>query len=85
MNETAYLSELEFHRLLTYNTTIPTGTTIGKRWKCRDTEEGGWFMGEYHDIGSQTRVGIRWRPIVVVNSSLALEVVLRGVAPWMWE
>jgi hypothetical protein len=31
--ETTYLTQKEFDTLLEYSTSIPTGTTIGKRWK----------------------------------------------------
>lgn len=31
--ETTYLTQKEFDGLLEYSTSIPTGTTIGKKWK----------------------------------------------------
>lgn len=92
MTEPVYLSDLEFHRLLEYSTSIPTGTTIGKRWKSKDPVAGDWIagkyygnwsMGEYYDIGSETQVGIRWTPIIVLNSSHAFELMLKKLAPWL--
>lgn len=61
--ETIKMSNTEFQSLLEYSTTIPTGTTIGKRWR-RNTGEG-WLMGEYipDPQGDPGMVGIKWRKI----------------------
>jgi hypothetical protein len=59
--ETIELTRKEFAALLEYSTSIPTGTTIGKRWRCNKAvtrvhdgthDEFGrvcddWWMGEY--------------------------------------
>jgi hypothetical protein len=85
MSDPIYLSELEFHRLLESNA-LPTRTATGKRWKVRRwNDDSSWSMGEYVDIRSDSHVGIRWRPIVVLNSSYAFEVVLRRMTPWVWS
>lgn len=55
------LAELE--SLLEYSTTLPTGTTIGKRWRrarrpgARVTE---WWIGTYVEHPDPDRVGIEW-------------------------
>lgn len=65
------LSVADFEALAEYSCTLPTGTTIGKRWKCRlpYRETPGvaptWYLGEYYDIGDPTEVGVRWSLIVV--------------------
>ena len=51
-----------------YSCSIPTGTTIGKRWrrnlnayrKDRVGVPPEWVIGKYVDIGSATDVGIEW-------------------------
>lgn len=63
---TIHLSKAELDALPEYSMSVPTGTTIGKRWK-RDNNvyrqhgsEPDWWMGEYFDVQSATEVGIRW-------------------------
>jgi hypothetical protein len=66
--ESVELSRAEFDALLDYSASIPTGTTIGKKWKRRNDyydESKGWVMGEYFDIGEKDSVGIRWFNIVL--------------------
>lgn len=46
-----------------YSTSVPTGTTIGKRWR-RDVD-GQWMIGEYVRLPDDsafllTHVGIKW-------------------------
>ena len=53
-----------FKKLLVYNTSLPTGTTIGKRWRALYRQ--GWFMGEYVRDPSPTHVGIKWREIWIM-------------------
>jgi hypothetical protein len=66
------ISRDELRKLPEYSCTIPTGTTIGKRWRRdvlepkrfhgvlpRDTPAE-WMIGEYYDIGSDKEVGIKW-------------------------
>ena len=66
----------ELAGLLEYSTTLPTGTTIGKRWR-RHQWDGRILVGEYIDIGSEAEVGIRWyRPVIVVPAIFA------PVRPW---
>lgn len=67
----------EFKALPEYSATIPTGTTIGKRWRRLDgahdhvAKAAGhkprWIIGEYTEHADPTKVGIKWwRPIIVV-------------------
>lgn len=73
--EPAVLGDREVEELLDYSCSIPTGTTIGKRWKrlepyvipkrgaqCR-------YLGEYVDIGDPERVGIRWAPLITATEA----------------
>lgn len=74
--EVTILTKKEFEDLMEYSTTIPTGMTIGKRWK-RDMNvlgvhskpaEPRWWMGEYVDscdLASTGRVGIKWTRIII--------------------
>ena len=77
---TTYVTQQEFDELLEYSSTVPTGTTIGKKWKrhepyrrpqsCIDPEHdcGHWFMGEYIRPGPKEfarEVWIRWTKLVI--------------------
>lgn len=62
------LTEREFRDLMDYSYSLPTGTTIGKRWKIgkpynKPTQ---WYMGEYVKCDEPGHVGILWRRIVAV-------------------
>jgi hypothetical protein len=55
-----------------YSASLPTGTYIGKRWKCqvgpdRDSGRKSWWIGEYHDINDPKNVGIRWHEVWLVD------------------
>ena len=66
------ISREDLRKLPEYSCSLPTGTTIGKRWRCDLTfnkkhhrvipfdTPAEWKIGEYYDIGSETRIGIRW-------------------------
>ena len=49
-----HLSQTEFDKLPEYSMSVPTGTTIGKRWKHQDPD-GTWMICEYthHFINSR--------------------------------
>lgn len=61
------VSRAELGALLDYSCSLPSGTTVGKRWRrnvhaFRHDRVGApaeWVIGEYVDIGSG-KVGIRW-------------------------
>lgn len=66
------LTEAAMNALPEYSTTRPTGTTIGKRWRCdvlfrTPAERMGrmWVIGEYQEIlGDTKNVRIAWfRPV----------------------
>lgn len=71
------LTIIEFDALLEYSTTLPTGTTLGKKWKCRrpyrdDGKPPNWYLGEYvEDPDPEFRakgcVGIVWKKIEVTK------------------
>lgn len=74
------LTRAEFDALPEYSASLPTGTTVGKRWKrlngVHDYEfmaSGGepvWMIGEFVEIGDPTAVGINWYiPIIAVPGS----------------
>lgn len=73
-----------FKDLPEYSCSLPTGTTLGKRWRCAihvepwgqiTLPEIGWMIGEYYEIpGDKTHVGIRWyRPVVRVPAVMRRE------------
>ena len=56
----------EFAGLLEYSCSIPTGTTIGKVWKCnknafRGERRPDWWIGRYAESQRPGRVRIIWR------------------------
>lgn len=65
-----YLTLQEAQALPEYSASLPTGTTIGKRWRRHDGVfdqdfllRGGtpvWMIGEYIEINTPGRVGIKW-------------------------
>ena len=71
------LTQAEFRELGEYSCSLPTGTTIGKRWKCNTNaftaclrdKPPRWLMGEYYDLGppdNAKEIGIRWTKIEVI-------------------
>lgn len=63
------LSRSEFEALPDYSCSLPTRTTIGKRWRCRrpytvgSTSVHRYFMGEYVPHADPNMVGIKWTEI----------------------
>ena len=67
----------EFLEMAEYSTSIPTGTTIGKKWLC-DINTGKrfqfsdptikplWWTGEYTVDPDPKMVGIKWRKVSLV-------------------
>lgn len=65
------LTEEEFDKLSEYSTSLPTGITIGKRWKravdFRDVSKG-WILGEYVACvkeHSSRKVDVSWKTIKI--------------------
>lgn len=55
------MTQSEVDALLEYSTTLPTGKTIGKRWKRRlyvGSKAGSWVLCEYIEDPDPTYVGI---------------------------
>ena len=72
------LDRAELFALLEYSCSLPTGTTIGKQWRCdvhayrkkaipKDQHE--WQIGEYTEDTDPGMVGIRWTWAVDANHS----------------
>lgn len=69
--EKVVLTKHEFDRMPNYSHTLPSGTYLGKTWRCEAGD--GWYMGEYVPDpnakigrdGQPETVGIRWRKIEV--------------------
>lgn len=53
-----------FKDLPEYSTTLPTGTTVGKRWRRLHRDE--WFLGEYIENPNPKVVSIKWREIWIL-------------------
>jgi hypothetical protein len=74
---TIYLNEKEFAGLPEYSCSLPTGQTVGKRWRrnnnssqligCPAGLTPDWYMGEYFmdETIPEGKIGIRWSKIVV--------------------
>lgn len=63
-----FMERSEMEALREYSASLPTGKTIGKRWRCRSTEAtSGWVMGEYVEHSDPALVGIRWREIALTS------------------
>lgn len=71
------LSQAELNSLPEYSWSLPTGTTIGKRWKCQ-TRQGTWVLGEYAVSVLPGMVDIHWSRIVI-GEEMVLEAVAQSV------
>lgn len=69
----------EFYELPEYSASLPTGVTVGKRWRRWSGSQ--WFLGEYFDIGEPNRVGIRWSRALILQP-LELVPHLRRQRDW---
>lgn len=69
------LSTPQFEEMPEYSCSLPTGTTIGKRWKRNlnfgTREKAVWWMGEYVEDPEPGRVGIEWKEIEIYDSLFA--------------
>lgn len=76
------LTPQEFNKLLEYSASLPTGMTIGKRWKRLDgahdhdfVKRGGtpaWMIGEYAAHEDPKKVRILWyRPVITIRAAVA--------------
>ena len=71
----------ELTELPEYSLTLPTGTTVGKRWRAHPIRQActchctgkpdpsctQWSVGEYCPSSVQDSVDILWRPVVIVT------------------
>ncbi len=69
--EVVHLGRDYFRDLPEYSTSIPTGVTIGKRWKRRipavPNEPGWWLMGEFVAVKGRTDVAdITWKRVEII-------------------
>ena len=71
-DRTAVMERADLEELPDYSCTLPTGTTIGKRWKRRRNyydESKGWVMGEYAPCAEPGYVAIVWRDVLLVEEN----------------
>lgn len=58
------ISRAELRALPEYSCSVPTGQTVGKRWRRNmhfgSTIEPEWMIGEYIDHANPAKIGIRW-------------------------
>lgn len=69
-DKTAIVTPETFRSLPDYSGSIPSLTTIGKRWKRRrvyQDESKGWVTGEYAENPNPKKVTIIWRDLLVVE------------------
>lgn len=66
-----YMLERELKALPEYSASIPTGTTLGKRWRRR--VRNGWWLGCYYEGPDvpEGSVGIAWLQVQVVDIDCA--------------
>jgi len=67
------ISRRELGKLPEYSCSIPTGTTIGKRWRRRtnyNDPNSDWCIGEYVPYPSPGTVGIKWRWAIDANGEV---------------
>lgn len=51
------LTAHQMQKLLEYSASIPTGKTIGKRWRrCLDHKRGLWAIGEYGELSAEDQL-----------------------------
>jgi hypothetical protein len=69
--ERIILTSEQFEGLKEYSCSIPTGKSIGKRWKrnvnAYSDLPAQWVMGTYVPDADPMRVGIKWYRIVVID------------------
>ena len=59
------VSQSLFNRLMDYSCSMPTGTTIGKWWKCESPRGSGrWLLGVYGPDENPKMVRIHWRRLL---------------------
>lgn len=73
------LSAAEFEALRNYSGSLPTGQTIGKRWRERRPYMCGpgivneYFMGEYVASRIPGKIGVEWTPILLPDGYVPVE------------
>jgi len=68
--KTESITQKELDDLGEYSCSLPTGTIIGKRWKCKkdyNDVSKGWLIAEYVPSYVKNMIGIKWKDAVVVN------------------
>jgi hypothetical protein len=69
------ISWSEFDALPEYSCSIPTGTTVGKKWKrpvpyeIRTDPPNTWVLGEYVECSVPGEIGIEWTPLILPENS----------------
>ena len=76
------LTVREFEELNDYSCSLPTGTTVGKRWRRRVPYMIGpgitntFVMGEYVESYKTNSIGIEWTPILLPDGYVPRELRL---------
>ena len=63
-----YITQGMFDKLLEYSCSLPTGTALGKVWKCRRPYKGDnpiWYLGRYVEHQDPLLVAIEWRLVEI--------------------
>lgn len=82
------LSDVEVERLDEYSCSLPTGTTVGKRWvryqpyKVRPGRAQERWLGQYVEHADPGMVGIWWSPLLTETEAAALAAALFWWLPW---
>lgn len=69
----SWVTLAQFNSMLEYSTSLPTGKTIGKRWKRQilyGPHKGRWLMGEYAKDPDPEYVKINWYRIACAGDEL---------------
>jgi len=64
------ISRKEFDALPEYSCSIPTGTTVGKKWKRRvpySDKPDSWYLGEYVESLKPGQIGIEWARLILLG------------------
>ena len=79
--DTVTITTEQFNALPEYSCSVPTGTTLGKRWKCKRDYYGGskgWRMGEYGEPFDDPRGKRFCKRVPIIWSNIEIKDVLEG-------
>lgn len=78
-----WLTLEEFEALGEYSCSLPTGTTMGKKWKrcCpygASNEKASWYMGQYVECSLPGQIGIHWSKITRIDGCRPSDILEAG-------